>query len=84
MTATHCIFPTKPLRAHLTNLFLGESRVEMSISIFDHASAAKGGVKAESGIQCTDETSVGCSSGSGLKGEVCKKTDRQFPMTYET
>lgn len=72
------------------SLFRGLRRDEMSISICDHCSGAKGGVRDDSGIQCTDETSdssrqmgpptiprarlTAWSSGSGLNGDVCKKT----------
>lgn len=39
------------------NLFLGERRVEMSISICAHCEAENGGVNDEKGIQCTEDTS---------------------------
>lgn len=38
-------------------MFLGERRVEMSISIWAHCEAENGGVKDEKGIQCTEDTS---------------------------
>jgi hypothetical protein len=37
--------------------FLGLSRVEISISMWDHSWGENGGVREASGIQCTDDTS---------------------------
>jgi hypothetical protein len=55
--APHSILPTRPRSAQRTNLFRGLRRVEMSISMWDHCWAEKGGVREGSGIQWTEETS---------------------------
>ena len=57
------------------NRLRGDNLDEMSISMCDHAEAEKGGVRSDRGIQWTEETSVDCSSGTGLNGEVWTNTE---------
>lgn len=45
------------------------------MSMWLHCSGKKGGVRADRGIQWTDDTSAACSSGWGEKGDVCKNTN---------